>query len=163
MTAVRTSREAEWFPTAQLLNDANQAAGDVPFREVAPGRYTATMAIDPSAPVRVVAAAHQTAAPTQARELTRVISTSLDDVSAETQVDPVRGLDLEALAKATGGSYLEPAGFASGRFDSATAVNADFDRSGSLSATRLWPGLFLIALLLYLGEIVWRRWPRGIA
>ena len=88
------------------------------------------------------------------------MSTSLDDVSAETQVDPVRGLDLEALAKATGGAYLEPAGFSSGRFDRAPDDSAAFDRSGSLSATRLWPGLFLLALLLYLGEIVWRRWPR---
>ena len=160
VTAVRTSREADWYPTAQLLNDANQPSGDVPFREVAPGRYSGTMAIDPSAPVRVLAAAHQTSVPTQARELTRVMSTSLDDVSAETQVDPVRGLDLEALAKATGGTYLEPAGFSSGRFDRAPDDSATFDRSGSLSATRLWPGLFLIALLLYLGEIVWRRWPR---
>jgi len=80
-------------------------------------------------------------------------------------VDPVRGLDLEALAKATGGTYLAPAGFASGRFD-ATESNSSrgsFDRSSSLSATRLWPGLFLIALLLYLGEIIWRRWPRVTA
>jgi hypothetical protein len=24
----------------------------------------------------------------------------------------------------------------------------------------VWPGLFLIALLFYIGEIIWRRWPR---
>jgi Mg-chelatase subunit ChlD len=161
VTAVRTSRDAGWAPSASLLNDANEPAATLPFREVAPGRFSATLAIDPSAPVRVMASAHQDAAPNQPHEPTRVMSTSLDDVSPETQVDPVRALDLEALAKATGGAYLEPAGFASGRYERASANDsAPFDRSGSLRATRVWPGLFLIALLFYIGEIIWRRWPR---
>jgi Ca-activated chloride channel family protein len=175
VTAVRTSRETTWVPTASLLDDAGEQTKPLPFREVAPGRFAATLAIDPSSSVRVMASAvgspddgapglqARGSAPAPTRETTRVMSTSLDDVSPETQVDPVHGLDLEALAKATGGAYLEPAGFASGHFERASVNdNAPFDRSGSLSATRLWPGLFLIALLLYIAEIIWRRWPGSL-
>jgi Ca-activated chloride channel family protein len=159
--AVRTTREGGWQPSATLLNDANQAGAVVPFREIAPGRFSAVMPIDPSSPVPVIASAHQSSAPAEHREVTRIMSTSLDDVSAETQVDPVKGLDLEALSKATGGAYLEPAAFASGRYGEAAAPAVAFDRSGSLSATRLWPALFLLTLLVYMSEIVWRRWPRA--
>jgi hypothetical protein len=77
-------------------------------------------------------------------------------------VDPVRGLDLEALARATGGTYVDPAQFAAGRINAPAPFDPAFDDSGSLTATRLWPGLLLAALFLYLAEIAWRRWPRAI-
>jgi len=161
VTARRTVRDSTLYPEAVLLDDGNRQPDVLRFREVAPGHFTGTVAVDPSAPVRLVASAHSPAAPQLGRQPTRLVSTSLDDVSPELQVDPIRGLDLEAVALATGGTYIAPAQFASGRIDRDASTGSPVDISGSLSAVRLWPWLLLAGLLLYLTEIAWRRWPRA--
>jgi len=160
VTARRSVRDSSLYPEAVMLDEGNRQTGAVQFREVAPGQFTATVTTDPSAAVRLVASAHSPAAPQQGQQPTRLVSTRLDDVSPEQQVDPLRGIDLEALAVATGGRYVDPAQLASGRIDSGAAAGRPADSGASLSAVRLWPGLLVAGLLLYLAEIVWRRWPR---
>ena len=67
------------------------------------------------------------------------------------QIDPASALDLAELAALTGGAVLS---------------GGDADRivaGGGLRSHdvwRLWPWLLLAALLTYLGDIVYRRWPR---
>ena len=159
--ARRTSRDSNLYPVATTVEDEAKPSASLNFHELAPGWFEATVAADPSAPVRVLATAHSPAAPKDGQQPTRLVSTALDDVSSEGQVDPLRALDLESLAHATGGTYFDPVQFANGRLDHPAAAEAAFDRSGSLSATRLWPVLLLLALALYLAEIIWRRWPRA--
>ena len=160
ITAKRTVRDSTLYPEAVVQDEGQRQTGSVAFREVAPGQFVATLAIDPSATTRLVATAHSPAAPQQGRQPTRLVSTRLDDVSPELQVDPVRGLDLEGLATATGGRYVPPEQMTAGRVEAPPPSETPIDDSTSLSAARLWPALLLMALALYLSEIIWRRWPR---
>ncbi len=34
------------------------------------------------------------------------------------------------------------------------------DVHGSMALKKLWPWMLLLALLVYLAELTWRRWPR---
>jgi hypothetical protein len=159
VVARRTSRDSTLYPQAMRLDAANGNAGDLAFREVAPGHFVARLPFDPSTTVRVLATAHSPAAPEVGQQPTRLVSTALDDVAREEQADPERGLDLEALAKATGGAYTSPEQMAAGNVEPRTS-NPE-PGTTSLSARNLWPALLLISLLLYLAEITWRRWPRS--
>lgn len=161
VTARRTGRDATLAPDAEVLGDAGRPSRPLAFREIAPGTFTATWAIDPDASIRILASARASSAARTGLQPTRLVSIPLDDVSAERQVDPERGMDLEALATATGGAYVEPERLANADVPAAPQALAASDVAGSLSATRLWPGLLLAALILYLAEIVWRRWPRA--
>jgi hypothetical protein len=160
VTARRAARDEALVPAGAWLDDAGREAGALAFRELAPGWFAATLAVDPAATVRATVAARTPSEPGRGRQPTRLVSTGLDHLSPERQVDPLRGLDLEALARATGGAYTEPANGGAAPAGPPAGRQPDFDASGSWSATRLWPGLLLVALLCYLAEIVWRRWPR---
>jgi Mg-chelatase subunit ChlD len=160
VTARRTSRDSALYPEAVLLDADNRETGRVGFREVAPGHFSGRVSADPKIGVRLVASAHSPAASQVAQQPTRLVSAALDDVSAERQVDPVRGLDLEALAQATTASYTSPEQMAVGALASIGGSGVSSDIVESLSARRLWPALLLLALLIYLVEITWRRWPR---
>ena len=105
------------------------------------------------------ASAHHVSGAQAGQQPTLLISPALDDVAGEQQVDPVKGLDLEALAAATGGAYTDPELLTAGTFTSTTALGPTQDAGASLSAVRLWPVLLLLGLLLYLAEITYRRWP----
>ena len=146
LSALRTARDSTLVPTAHLV-DAAGAKLDMPrptFREQAPGLFEARFRWPRSEAARVVVAA--------GGHTLRVAAAPASDARAETQVDPRAGLDLPRLAAHTGGSVL------------ATAADAGAlgGNLGELAfvVTRLWPYLLLAALLAYLGEIVYRRWPR---
>lgn len=156
VTARRTSRDSAWSPQGAVLDTGNRETGPLAFREVAPGHFTGSVAVAPAAGVRVLVSAYRPSAPQVAQQPTRLVSTAREDVSPERQVDPVRGMDLEALARATGGAYLAPGqGLAAG----GTTPSATRAGETSLTAVRLWPGLLLFGLVMYLVEIAWRRWP----
>ena len=126
-------------PTLDVVDGA-VASDDGPalsFSEMAPGWFRAELVVPVSEDVRLLS-------PATNRHL---IATTM--VSAETQVDPWRGLDLERLAAVTGGAVLS-------RGDAGSGIPVS---AGALSIRKLWPWLVLLALLIYLGELLYRRWP----
>jgi Ca-activated chloride channel family protein len=156
VTARRTSRDSTLYPEGAQLGADGSPGAPVAFREMAPGYFVAKAAIDPAKDVRIVASA-------SGQQPTRLISVAHEDVAPEEQVDPERGLDLEALAKATGGTYTTPEQTSSGEVQRPNVPTSQRPNVlTSLSATNLWPALLLLGLLLYLAEIVWRRWPRSM-
>ncbi|MBK9240452.1 MAG: VWA domain-containing protein [Acidobacteria bacterium] len=159
VTARRTSRDSTLYPEAAVLDTEGRQTGVVTLRELAPGHFSGRVAVDPAEAVRVLASAHHVSGAQAGQQPTHLISPALDDVAGEQQVDPVKGLDLEALAAATGGAYTDPELLTAGTFTSTTALGPTQDAGASLSAVRLWPVLLLLGLLLYLAEITYRRWP----
>lgn len=147
LSALRAVRDSTLVPSGHLV-DAAGATVDTPrvaFRERAPGLFEARFRWPRSEAARVVVAAG-------GRTL-RAAAAPASDALGETQVDPRAGLDLPRLANHTGGSVLAAAAdpqLASGNLGKLAFV-----------VTRLWPYLLLAALLAYLAEIVYRRWPRS--
>lgn len=126
----------------------NGAFGEVlPLRERAPGHYEARFFVAADQEVRLVAETGEGSALQRAR----LVSSAHADVAAEDQVDPRGALDLAALANATGGSVVASgAGLAS-------LVPSVGGGLAPVSITRLWPWFILLALLIYLIEIYYRR------
>ena len=147
LSALRTVRDSAPVPSGHLIDDAGTKvdAPQVVFRERAPGLFEARFRWPRSDAARVLVAA--------GRHTLRVAAAPASDSRAETQVDPRAGLDLPRLAEHTGGAVLA----------SAADAGALGGNLGELAfvVTRLWPYLLLAALLAYLGEIVYRRWPRA--
>ena len=157
LTAERTSHDAELLPTAEMVD----AQGDfltspIEFKENAPGLFEATIAYPSGEAARVeVRSVARTNQPVQ-----RVALPAGSDIAKETQVDPATALDLARLAERTGGVHL--AGV-DGTPPSGPVGEWLAGNQGELSyvVTRLWPLLLLLALAAYLGELLYRRWPRG--
>ncbi len=122
-------------PVLSLVNDDIELS----FDEMAPGWFRSNSTVPASEDVRLLN-------PVTNRHLIANAA-----VFAETQVDPWRGLDLERLAAVTGGAVLS-------RGDAGTGIAAS---AGALSIHKLWPWLVLLSLLVYLGELLYRRWPTG--
>ena len=134
-------------PVARLVNETgNEMADAAPaLIETAPGLFEADFSSAPQEAIRVVVR------PNRGAGAQRIALAPYSDRFGETQVDPAAALDLEELAAFTGGVVL-------------TEGDAGQIRAGGgLKAgdvTRLWPWLLLAALLAYLADIVYRRWPR---
>ena len=109
------------------------------FREMAPGWFRGSLPVPAADDVQLLSPAADF----------RLMANAA--VSAETQVDPRRGLDLVRLAQATGGAVLSRGETVSDMPESA----------GSLSVWKLSPWLLLLMLLMYLSELLYRRWPAG--
>jgi uncharacterized membrane protein len=107
----------------------------IEFRRRAPDLFTASWPWLADREARVVAGS------------TRLVSDAFGDIAPERMVDVP--LDLPAMAAATGGRVL-------GANERPTAGSA----SAPVALTRLRPALLLAALLLFLTELVYRRWPR---
>ena len=110
---------------------------ELSFNEMAPGWFRSDLVVPMSEALRLLN-------PVTDRHL--IVNSVL---SAETQVDPWRGLDLESLSDMTGGARLSHGETSSGIPLSTSA----------LSVRQLWPWLLVLALLVYFGELVYRRWP----
>ena len=158
VTARRQSRDATLLPQAVVLDEQGGAGPSLAFGQDAPGHFSAHLAVDPRAPVRLLAGA---------RQPTRLISTMADDVAPEQQVDPERGLDLEALAEASGGTYADAAAFMAPETTASPVAQLAAPDPGpgsrAWSVFRLGPLLLVLSLMLYLAEIVYRRWPYATA
>ena len=151
LTARRNLRDESSAPSAYLLDADGGVVTESPvvFREYAPGLFEADIPTRPDAAVRAVVDAGK-------RGLQRVAAKAGSDTSGERQVDPALALDLNGLAALTGGTALAPADISDGRLAAG---------SGELSfvVTRIWPWLLLLALLMYLAELLYRRWLREAA
>jgi len=106
------------------------------FRARAPDLFVASLPWPPAREARVVTGGG-----------TRLVSDAYGDVAPETMVE--HALDLPALAARTGGRVL-PSG----------TTPAAGGGTAPVSLTRLRPALLLAALLLFLTELLYRRWPR---
>ena len=157
LTAERTSHDVALFPRAELVDaQGGFLTSPIEFKENAPGLFEAEIALPPGEAARVevrsVTAANQS--------VQRVALPAGSDIAKETQVDPATALDLARLAERTGGVHL--AGV-DGTPPSGPVGEWLAGNQGELSyvVTRLWPLLLLLALAAYLGELLYRRWPRG--
>ena len=134
-------------PVARLVDEAGEELADASPQliETAPGLFEADFSAAPHEAIRFVVR------PGRGAGGQRIALAPHSDRFGETQVDPAAAMDLEALAAFTGGAVL-----AGG---DATQIRAG---GGLLTGdvTRLWPWLLLAALLAYLADIVYRRWPR---
>lgn len=74
-------------------------------------------------------------------------------IATELQTDPASTLDLAALAAATGGRVVE---------DLATLGSVELPVGGAerpQGVRLLWPWAFALAILLFLADLLYRRWP----
>ena len=157
LTAERTSHDVELFPRAELVDAQGEPlTSPIEFKENAPGLFEAEIALPSGEAARVeVGSVARNNQPVQ-----RVALPAGSDIAKETQVDPATALDLGRLAERTGGVHL--AGV-DGTPPSGPVGEWLAGNQGELSyvVTRLWPLLLLLALAAYLGELLYRRWPRG--
>ena len=161
LTAVRTNHDVELLPRAEVVDarGAPLTSPSIEFKENAPGLFEAEFVLPTWETARVEVTTSLTPAN---RRVQRIALPPASDISNETQVDPAAALDLERLAQRTAGLHLASVDSTppSGPIGEWLAGN-----QGELSfvVTRLWPLLLLLALAAYLGELLYRRWPRGVS
>ncbi|WIO74711.1 VWA domain-containing protein [Porticoccaceae bacterium LTM1] len=129
------ARQRSVTPALTVGNSEMQQT--LPLTEAAPGWFRTELKTDYTESVRLQVNGWPLAVPST--------------LSPERQVDPVHGLDLVALATATGGERL-----AAGQ----ALPERSISNSASLQIKELWGWFLLAALLLYLVEIILRRLPR---
>lgn len=146
VTAVRRRMGSTGIPRAVVGSGPGEGVGpddgaELAFRERAPGWFEAAAPWSVDREARIVA--------DQGTGPWRLVSPSTEARAPETQVAFDAMLDLEALAAATGGARTDGS-------DPSLATSA----GGGLRRLRqLWPWLLLVALVTYLGELLYRRWP----
>jgi Ca-activated chloride channel homolog len=126
------------------------AAATVPVRQVAPGRYEASVVVDATKPLTVTTPAAIPAAATSVPAggdagaiLTRVV---LPDPAAEYRFRPTDEDLLKSIASATGGAWMPAA---------SALANAPSDRRSERRP--VWPWLIGLALALWFLDLVLRR------
>ena len=159
LTAERTSHDAGLSPRAEMLDaGGSPMSTGIEFMQNAPGLFEAEVVLPPgeTARVEVTASLARVDQPVQ-----RIALPAASDIANEKQVDPARALDLERLAHRTGGVHLANVG---GTPPSGPVGEWLAGNQGELSyvVTRLWPLLLLLALAAYIGELLYRRWPREV-
>ena len=157
LTAERTNHDTELVPKAELVDaGGGSSTSPIKFKQNAPGLFEAWIVLPPEEAARV----EVTAGGRASQAVQRIALPAVSDIANETQVDPVLAMDLERLAERTGGVHLASVG---GTPPSGPVGDWLAGNQGELSyvVTRLWPLLLLLALVAYLGEILYRRWPRG--
>jgi Ca-activated chloride channel homolog len=117
------------------------ASTPVPMEERAPGLYTAVLHQDPAQPAM--------AEVRLGRLVLRAADRAGSDIGVSAQA-PDRMLPLDALAHLTGGAFA--AGLDAG-------LTLRVGEGGDLVMHELWPCCALLALVLYLLDIIYRRWP----
>ncbi len=134
-------------PDARLVDASGRETAEplAALIETAPGLFEADFSAAPEEAIRVVVR------PNRGPGAQRIAIAPYSDRSEETQVDPASALDLDELAALTGGAVLTDG-------DAAQIRAGGGLRAGDV--TRLWPWLLLAALLAYLADIAYRRWPR---
>ncbi|MCY3884112.1 MAG: VWA domain-containing protein [Gammaproteobacteria bacterium] len=151
VVANRVSPNEALVPEAQLYNlDSSLVENDRhAFTETAPGLFELDLfsGSEEDLLIGISGSANES--------IWRSASLAVSDEVQENQVDPMDALDLAGLSEATGGlSLLE--------LDDDSIALASVS-SGELSfvVVQVWPWLLLLAILFYLGDLLYRRWPRG--
>jgi uncharacterized protein YegL len=157
VTARRYADRGALWPRAALLDEQGREGRPLEFRQLSPGHFRAETVVDPRKEVRASAVAVGGSAGTPVGPAALLVSAAAADVSREQQVDPETALNLPGLAKVTGGVFVDAT-------RSAALAPGPVPRtaSASLALLELWPYATLAALLLYLSELLYRRWPRTL-
>ena len=150
VVANRVSPNVALVPEAQLYELDSSPSNDdkFSFTETAPGLFELDLFANANEDL-LIGVSDNLEGPTW-----RSASLAINDEVQENQVDPMDGLNLEELSEATGGLNLLEL-----EDDSIALASVS---SGELSfvVVQVWPWLLLLAILLYLGDILYRRWPR---
>jgi len=137
------------LPTARMADTENVKLS---FRERAPGLFEARVGQPPAAAAKILAGVED-----GDRGVFRLASAPHQDIASELQVDPARALDLATAANATHGVSTRLA-------DVSDFVPPTGAGKRPLAVHHVWPLCLLLALLFYLGELLWRRAPwRSVA
>ena len=145
VTAERRVREPE-TPHAVLLSNGAEAERELVFRERAEGLFSARFVLAPEREARLLAGS------LGETPRFRLVSPAAEDVAPELNVDPQGALDLQRLAGATGGRALEVREL--GGFSPPIGGGV-----APVGLRDLAPWCLLLALLVYLGDLAWRRRP----
>ena len=149
----RASARLDVWPTARAYLPGDEEAGTAfEFESIADGRFRARLPWAPSATARVIAGALDE----EATPRVRLASDPFADVAPETQVDPLRTVDLARLARATGGQAVAMA-------DMAQLAPRAGGVGTPWQVTVLWPWFALLALAVWLVELFMRRRSRRAA
>ncbi|MCF6214916.1 MAG: VWA domain-containing protein [Emcibacter sp.] len=154
LTATRTVQDRNVVPVAWVLSEGPEALS---FRQRSPDIYQATFTTPPQQAVRIDAAAMAPREDLAYTDITRKISLAsraYDGILPERNVSPAGGLDMRHLSGVTGGELLDGD-------DLILSPVISRNNGLSLSGTGLWPYLLLLAILTYLIELLYRRWPTG--
>ncbi|MXW06568.1 MAG: VWA domain-containing protein [Gammaproteobacteria bacterium] len=149
--ANRVPRVADLHPTLQLyeLDSTPHSESPPGFDETAPGLFEAD--IRSSAKADLFMGIGNNFNDRQ----WRVVSLASTDQVRENQVDPLKGLDLEALSAQTGGLAVT---------DDTDSVELSQRVSLGSMAYGIFdfrPWIILLALFMYLADLIYRRWPRA--
>lgn len=149
VTARATLEDVQLTSTLRVMNADrdNLLVRTAELRESAPGFFKAELPIDAQAALNIEGEV------TGRNRSVRLASHPQLQFKGETQVDPRDVMDLAALSYLSGGLQLSR---------TTTVGLASEVSAGELSfvVEQLWPWLLLAALLLFLGELMYRRWPR---
>jgi len=154
VTARRTGRDRNIIPVAWMLDEVTSPKA-LTFRQRSPDLYEANFQIPHERSVRIEAVSRHVDEAVNYEKSSRkyrLASAAYDGVAAERQVSSVNGLDMGRLRLLSGGEALDR--------DSpvlSPSVSKSDDRS--LSVRNIWPYLLLLAILIYLLELFYRRWP----
>ena len=157
LTARRYGKSVDSAPQAVILDSAGQRGARIEFRQLTTDRFVAELGVDPAIEFRAGATAID-ATNRSLQPETFLVSEAAADIASESQVDPAASLDLRALAQATSGVVIDAARPADARFAASSGGSGR-----SLTSYNLWWYTLLLALLLYLAELIYRRWPRADA
>jgi Mg-chelatase subunit ChlD len=153
VTARRRVKDDTLKPEATIFLPNGEGAQDgepLDFQERAPGLFEVDVVVAPEKEVQITAGV----AGSEGNTAQRLVSMALEDVFPETQVDPRLGLGMDELARATGGVAILAGAPAIARPDSG-------GQQVSLTLTNLAAYFLILALLTYLGELIYRRWSRN--
>jgi Ca-activated chloride channel family protein len=126
-------------PTLQVRTRAGSAPARLPARQVAPGRYEASVVADAAQPLTVTVDGAAVGTGITSRSV-------LPDPAAEYRFRPTDAGLLRTIASATGGMYQPTA---------TSLTNAPGDRR--TERRPLWPALIVLALALWFADLVLRR------
>ncbi|MXZ55213.1 MAG: VWA domain-containing protein [Gammaproteobacteria bacterium] len=148
--ANRVPRVPDLSPTLQLyeLDSTPHSASPPNFDETAPGLFESDIRSSAQADL------YMGIGNTFNKREWRVVSLASTDQVRENQVDPLNGLDLEALAEQTGGVSVDD-------INSDEHIQKLSLGSVAYGIFDFRPWIFLLALLAYLADLIYRRWPRA--
>lgn len=148
--ANRVPRVPDLSPTLQLyeLDSTPHSESQPNFDETAPGLFESDIRSSAKADL------YMGIGNTFNKREWRVVSLASTDQVRENQVDPLNGLDLEALAEQTGGVSVDD-------INSDEHIQTLSLGSVAYGIFDFRPWIFLLALLAYLADLIYRRWPRA--
>ena len=154
LSAKRLDRDASLVPEVRLVDPRGQAPSggqslderEVILNQTAPDLFEAEIRTSPDESLFAILEIPDRAS------VQRIANVASSDISGETQVDRHQALDLRALSQLTGGDYLSEIDWDAWELEAGAGDLA-------MVVTRLWPYLLLLALLLFLADIIYRRWP----